>query len=230
MLESKGFTNLIEKFNGAEAYSYAFDGQWGYLDHALGSASITAQTTAVRDWHINADEPNVLDYNTNFKSAGQISSLYAPDEFRVSDHDPVIVGLDLADDAAGFVTGGGFIQSPAGAVVADPTRAGKGALGIDVDYEAGAIHPTGTFTYSLGGRGTAFSVVGTSFDFLAIRGDAARFAGAATVNGAEGFTCTVDVVDNGKADTFRLLVRDADDGLVYDSGVQPEQGQITIHR
>ncbi|TQM58422.1 ExeM/NucH family extracellular endonuclease [Humibacillus xanthopallidus] len=229
MLESKGFTNLIEKFNGAEAYSYAFDGQWGYLDHALGSASITAQTTAVRDWHINADEPNVLDYNTNFKSAGQVSSLYAPDEFRISDHDPVVVGLDLADDAAGFVTGGGFIQSPAGALVADPTRMGKGAFQIDLDYAVGATHPTGSFVYSLGGAGSAFSLAATSFDFLTIRGDAARFSGAATVNGAAGFTYTADVVDRGKADTFRLVVRAAGGSLVYDSGVQTAQGQITIH-
>ena len=37
----------------------------------------------------------MLDYNTNFKSAGQIVSLFAPDQFRTSDHDPVVVGLDL---------------------------------------------------------------------------------------------------------------------------------------
>lgn len=47
------------------------------------------------EWHINADEPNVLDYNTDFKSAGQIGSLYAADVYRTSDHDPVIVGLNL---------------------------------------------------------------------------------------------------------------------------------------
>ena len=45
------------------------------------------------EWHINADEPIALDYNTNFKSDGHIDTLYAPDAFRSSDHDPVIVGL-----------------------------------------------------------------------------------------------------------------------------------------
>ena len=35
----------------------------------------------------------MLDYNTDFKSAGQLVSLYAPDQFRVSDHDPVVIGL-----------------------------------------------------------------------------------------------------------------------------------------
>lgn len=90
-----GWINLIETFNGEHAYSYVFDGQWGYLDHALASPSLHAQVTGTADWHVNADEPVTLDYNTNFKSAAQQVSLYAADPFRNSDHDPVIVGLDL---------------------------------------------------------------------------------------------------------------------------------------
>ena len=79
---------------GADAYSYVFDGQWGYLDYALGIGRRSARrSTGVAEWHINADEPSVLDYNTEFKTAGQVASLYAPDQFRISDHDPVIVGL-----------------------------------------------------------------------------------------------------------------------------------------
>jgi uncharacterized protein len=92
---SAGFINLIENRLGPDAYSYVFDGQWGYLDHALSSSSLNAQVTGVADYHINADEPGVLDYNVNFKSVGQLTSLYAPDQFRVSDHDPVLVGLNL---------------------------------------------------------------------------------------------------------------------------------------
>jgi predicted extracellular nuclease len=62
---------------------------------------MAAQVRGVADWHVNADEPTVLDYNTNFKPAAQITSLYAPDEFRNSDHDPVIVGLDLTPGRSG---------------------------------------------------------------------------------------------------------------------------------
>lgn len=94
-LQADGFVHLIKTRLGPDAYSYAFDGQWGYLDHALASSSLDSQVTGVADYHINADEPSVLDYNTNFKSPGQIDSLYAPDEFRISDHAPVIVGLAL---------------------------------------------------------------------------------------------------------------------------------------
>lgn len=95
VLENAGYTNLVPTFLGPDAYSYVFDGQWGYLDHALGSPTMTSQVVAVAEWHINADEPSVLDYNDDFKSPGQIVSLYAPDEFRVSDHDPVLVDLKL---------------------------------------------------------------------------------------------------------------------------------------
>ena len=35
VIKNAGFTNLIESFLGPDAYSYVFDGQWGYLDHAL---------------------------------------------------------------------------------------------------------------------------------------------------------------------------------------------------
>ncbi len=94
-LEEGGFTNLVSAFEGPSAYSYAFDGQWGSLDHAMASEDLVAQVTGAKDYHINADEPSVLDYNSEFKSAGQQSSLYAADEFRTSDHDPVVIGLEL---------------------------------------------------------------------------------------------------------------------------------------
>jgi len=51
----------------------------------------------VQEWHINADEPTVLDYNTNYKTANQIATLYAPDAYRASDHDPVLIVLDFVN-------------------------------------------------------------------------------------------------------------------------------------
>ena len=95
-LEAAGYTNLIRAYQGPEAYSYVFDGQWGYLDYVLASGSLVPQVTGAGDAHHNADEPSVLDYNTDFKSAAQVDSLYAPDRFRTSDHDPVVVGLSPA--------------------------------------------------------------------------------------------------------------------------------------
>jgi predicted extracellular nuclease len=89
------WTNLVDRELGTYAYSYVFDGMSGYLDHALGNASIAPQVAGVAEWHINADEPDILDYDTSFKPAAQ-EALWEPNGFRTSDHDPVIVGLDLA--------------------------------------------------------------------------------------------------------------------------------------
>lgn len=93
-LEAAGYTDLNEAFGGEFAYGYAFNGQFGYLDYALSSPALTPQVTGTTDWHINADEPDLLDYDTSFKSAGQ-DAIYAPDPYRSSDHDPVVVGLEL---------------------------------------------------------------------------------------------------------------------------------------
>jgi predicted extracellular nuclease len=93
VLLEAGYSDLLPLFAGSQSYSYVFDGQWGSLDHALASGSMVLQVAGAADYHTNADEPSVLDYNTNFKSAGQVASLYAADEFRASDHDPLLVGL-----------------------------------------------------------------------------------------------------------------------------------------
>ncbi|NOX43162.1 MAG: ExeM/NucH family extracellular endonuclease [Gammaproteobacteria bacterium] len=90
-----GYSNLIATRMGSEAYSFVFRGQSGNLDHALASPSLTTQVTGVTDWHINADEPNVLDYNMEFKSSNQLANLYNSDAYRASDHDPVVVELNL---------------------------------------------------------------------------------------------------------------------------------------
>ncbi len=113
-LKNDGYTNLIESRIGAAGYSYVFDGQWGYLDHALSSLSLTSQVQDVLEWHINSDEPSVLDYNTNFKTAGQISSLYTADAFRTSDHDPVIVGLNLTSPPLNTVSGTAAVNTLVG--------------------------------------------------------------------------------------------------------------------
>ena len=77
-------------------YSYVFDGFWGSLDHALASESLAQQVTGTTTWHINADEATALDYNTEYTSERQVENLYAPDPFRSSDHDPILVGLNLS--------------------------------------------------------------------------------------------------------------------------------------
>jgi uncharacterized protein len=89
-----GYVDLARRFVGTP-YSYVFNGQWGSLDYALASPGLLPQVTGAAAWHINADEPPVLDYSTRFKTGAQQTSLYRPDPFRSSDHDPILVGLQL---------------------------------------------------------------------------------------------------------------------------------------
>ncbi|MEI8082124.1 MAG: ExeM/NucH family extracellular endonuclease [Actinomycetes bacterium] len=131
-LKTGGYTDLVNEYLGTAGYSYSFDGQLGYLDHALASASLTAQVSGAAEWHINADEPIALDYNTEFKSAGQVSSLYAADQYRASDHDPVVVGLnltitnDLSDPPANYGTAW---HTYSGLMVGDTWAAGHSTQG-----------------------------------------------------------------------------------------------------
>ncbi|MBH9319013.1 SpnA family nuclease [Pseudomonas aeruginosa] len=96
VIRSAGYTDLVARQAGAgKGYSYVFSGQSGYLDHALANASLARQVRGAVEWHINADEPRVLDYNVEFKTPRQQDSLYNAEPYRASDHDPVVIGIDL---------------------------------------------------------------------------------------------------------------------------------------
>lgn len=88
------YLDLMFEIHGEYAYGYVFDGKIGYLDYALANKELAGNVVDVNFWHINADESDVFDYNTDFKPTEQIV-LYSVDPYRSSDHDPVIVTLDL---------------------------------------------------------------------------------------------------------------------------------------
>ncbi|MGX4641815.1 ExeM/NucH family extracellular endonuclease [Massilia sp. SYSU DXS3249] len=94
LLNAAGYVNEIERFVRPHGipYSYVFDGESGYLDHALASASLSPQVAGVTEWHANADEPEAIDYNLE---NGSQADPFANDAFRASDHDPVVVSLNL---------------------------------------------------------------------------------------------------------------------------------------
>ncbi|HET9143266.1 MAG TPA: ExeM/NucH family extracellular endonuclease [Actinophytocola sp.] len=183
-LESAGYTNLVRAFHGLDAYSYVFDGQWGYLDYVLASASMTGQVTGAGDAHHNADEPSVLDYNTDFKTPGQVASLYAPDRFRTSDHDPVLVGLNLG--VAPTIAG----TPPAGTAGTPYSFAFTVSPGSTVTTVAGSLPPG----LSLGADGTVSGTPTTAGDF-AVTVRAANAFGSAelatSIHIAPGTTSTV---------------------------------------
>jgi predicted extracellular nuclease len=89
VLAVAGYGDLLP----ASDYSYVFTGLSDTMDYALASASLAPQVARAAVWHSNADEPRALDDNEEFKSAGQLLSLYSPDAYRSADHDPLLVRL-----------------------------------------------------------------------------------------------------------------------------------------
>ena len=172
------FTNLIAQFQGADAYSYTFDGQAGYLDHALSSASMTGQVVGATDWHINSDEPDILDYDTSFKPTLQ-DVLYEANASRSSDHDPVVVGVNLANAAPSADAGGPYSVVEGQTV----TLAAAGS-----DPEGSAL----TYTWDLDNNGS-FETDGQSVPFtptakapavLTVRVEVMDAFGASTIDTA----------------------------------------------
>ena len=92
---------------GKSAYSYVFGvasdanghGGAGNLDHAIADAQLYPMVKRTFAWHINADEPTALDYSEKFKTDEQKALFYSQDAFRSSDHDPIIVDLDLNESS-----------------------------------------------------------------------------------------------------------------------------------
>jgi len=109
VLTASGLVSQIERFVRPQGtpYSFIFGGLSGYIDHALASASLDPQVVGVTEWHNNADEPEALDYNMGDTSQDP----YVNDGFRASDHDPVVISLNLAPTFTDVTASVNVVQS-----------------------------------------------------------------------------------------------------------------------
>lgn len=100
LLTDAGIVNQLERYVRpiGMPYSYVFNSTAGYLDHALATPSMSAQVSGASEFHNNADEPSVIDYNTD----GKPQDLYVNNAYRASDHDPVTI-TSLCTAAAAWV-------------------------------------------------------------------------------------------------------------------------------
>jgi len=138
-LQNAGYTDLVAEFGGPSAYGYVFDGQLGYLDHALANDNLAPQVSGVAEWHINADEIPLFDYNDDQRTADEAAfeeesdslPLYEPNAFRTSDHDPVIIGLDLVNHPP--------VAAPDSAVTTKGTAVFIDVLANDTDVDGDAL-------------------------------------------------------------------------------------------
>ena len=91
-LREAGWRDAFEIVGAKRPYSFVFNGYSGRLDHAFASEALAPFVAHAMEWHVNADESDAFDYNREKRDP----AWYAPDAYRSSDHDPLIVVLDFS--------------------------------------------------------------------------------------------------------------------------------------
>ncbi len=191
-------------------------------------------------WTVDgATVPGVVDEATgavtlsrSFAAAGvYLVSLTVTDQCGGASTATTVGGLDamivVYDPAAGFVTGGGWIQSPPGAWTADPTLAGKANFGFVSRYKRGAVAPSGETEFQF--KVADLNFHSGSYEWLVIAGARAQFKGTGTINGAGSYGFLLTALDGGLlggiADRFRIKITDKATGLlVYDNQLEAPDG------
>lgn len=145
--------------------------------------------------------------------------------------------LVVYDPSAGFVTGGGWINSPAGSLPADPSQAGQARFGFVAKYKPGRTVPEGNTELHVG----SLNFKSTAYDWLVVAGAKAVLKGTGTINGSGTYSFILTTIDGGTggADTFRIKISSLS-GVVYDSGLGASDlsdpaialggGSIVLHR
>lgn len=126
----------------------------------------------------------------------------------------------IYDPDAGFVTGGGWIQSPAGAYSADSTLSGKANFGFISKYKKGASVPTGQTEFNFNLADLEFH--STSYQWLVIANTKAMYKGEGTINNEGEFGFMLSAIDGdlsgGEEDRFRIKIWDKyTEEVVYDN-------------
>jgi hypothetical protein len=124
------------------------------------------------------------------------------------------------DPSGGFVTGGGVLDSPAGAYTPDPAAAGPANFAFISKYRKGASVPDGTTSFRFQAGDFVFG--STAYEWLVVNGGTrATYKGRGQVNGAGDYGFLLSVVDGdttGDSDRLRLKVWDRVTGaVVYDN-------------
>ena len=201
------------------------------------------------------------DWGDGTVSAGQVDGLSATGSHSYSEPGRYIISCEVIDSYGesdesqvagyvvvynpngGFVTGGGWVNSPQSAYSYNASLGGKSSYGIVAKYKKGGGTPMGSTEFQFhAGRMNFHS---TDYDWLIVNGDRAQYLGSGTINREAGYQFMVTVVDGGKhggTDAFRMKIWDESDpeNPVYDS--QPGdpddadpitpigKGSIVIHK
>jgi hypothetical protein len=146
--------------------------------------------------------------------------------------------IDINDDAAcallavydpqgGFVTGGGWIESPAGAYAPDLTMTGKATFGFVSKYEKGANVPSGNTEFQF--HAAKMNFKSTVYEWLTVASFKAIYKGSGTINGVGNYGFMLSAIDGqinggGGLDKFRIKIWDKATGVVvYDNQMSADE-------
>jgi hypothetical protein len=178
---------------------------------AVGSCTLAATGPASSQCSASftASTPSVHSVTANYQG----SSVHLPSASAVS------AFAVFYDPSAGFVTGGGWITSPAEAYVANASLSGRANFGFVSKYEKGAKIPTGQteFQFQL----ASLNFHSTAYEWLVVSGTSkAQYKGVGKINGSGNYGFLLTAYD-GTPDRFRIKIwnKDASDAVVYDNGL-----------
>ena len=187
--------------------------------------------TAVWDWGDGTTSAGTVVESNGAGTVGGSHTYATPGVYRVTvtvsdaygnSDQAVYEFVVVYDPSAGFVTGGGWIQSPAGAYAADPALTGKATFGFVAKYQKGANVPTGNTAFEFQAGSLDFKSV--SYQWLVVGGAKAQFKGAGTINGTGRYGFLLTAIDGqlnggGGSDKFRIKLWNMDNGdaIVYDN-------------
>ena len=192
---------LSAEWSGATGASYSVDGE-AFTDLTLTNGTFAASLGAFTQAGVRDVCVRGMD------GAGNVSG-------------SACVLLAIFDPAAGFATGGGWIDSPAGAVAADASLTGKATFGFVSRYQKGAAVPTGKTGFQFQTANLAFH--STAYEWLVISGARAQYKGSGTINGAGDYGFLLTAVDGavlgeGARDRLRVKIWERATGaMVYDN-------------
>lgn len=158
--------------------------------------------------------------------------------------DDLAANVVIYDPEGGFITGGGWIDSPLGAYTPNPNLTGKVSFGFNSKYQRGATTPTGNTEFQF--RAADFNFKSSSYDWLVVAGAKAQYKGTGTLNndGNYGFMLTAidgKINGGGGRDKFRIKIWNKSTGdIIYDNQLGSSDneppttliggGSIIIHR
>jgi len=192
---------------------------------------------------LNVTSP--VEQTHNYTSAGVYTvTLTITDDDGASDAVSSTYYIVIYDPDGSFVTGGGWITSPAGAYTADPSLTGKAIFGFVSKYKKGQSTPTGNteFQFKVGD----LNFHSDSYDWLVIAGNKAMYKGTGTINGEGNYGFFLSAIDaamtpSTDVDLFRIKIWDKASGeVIYDNqmGASEDEepttqiggGNIVIHK